>query len=90
MAENVTQIKSAITINVGVSVKIWKNIMCAKKIYFWNLATCSCENGKYVGSIIDDSVIMCDEIIKEAKNVPTKIVTTNNISVNLYILIPFY
>ena len=89
MAENVTQIKSGITINVGVSVKIWKN-MCAKKIYFWNLATCSCENGKYVGSIIDDSVIMCDEIIKEAKNVPTKIVTTNNISANLCILIPFY
>ena len=33
---------------------------------------------------------MCDEIIKEAKNVPTKIVTTNNISANLCILIPFY
>ena len=24
---------------------------------------CACENGKYLASIIDDSVIMCDEII---------------------------
>ena len=32
MEENVIQIKSGITINVHVSVKIWKN-MCAKKIF---------------------------------------------------------
>ena len=34
------------------------------KIYVWNLATCSCENGKYLASIVDNSVIMCDEIIE--------------------------
>ena len=33
-AKNVIQIKSGITINIDVSSKIWKNIMCAKKIIF--------------------------------------------------------
>ena len=28
--------------------------------YVCNPATCSCKNGKYFASIIDDSVIMCD------------------------------
>ena len=31
--ENVIQIKSGITINVGVSAKSQKNIMCVKKLY---------------------------------------------------------
>ena len=31
--------------------------------HFWNPATCSCKSGKYLASIIDNSVIMCDEII---------------------------
>ena len=39
-----------------------KNDIC-RKYYIWNPATCSCENAKYLASIIDDSVIMCDEII---------------------------
>ena len=29
----------------------------------WNSATCSCKNGKYLASIIDDSVVTCDETI---------------------------
>ena len=38
-----------------------------KKDYIWNHATC-CKNGKYLASIIDDSVITCDEILDaEAK-----------------------
>ena len=45
---------------------------------------CSRENGKYVGSIIGDSVIMCDEIIKETKTIPTKSTSTN-----FYILLAF-
>ena len=61
----------------------WKNDRCwyeckkgqlCKKNYFWNPATCSCVNGKYLPSTIDDSAITCDEIIgsydKEAKNIP--------------------
>ena len=34
MVENVIQIKSGIMINFSVSAKIWKDIMCAKKIIF--------------------------------------------------------
>ena len=41
--------------------------MGAKKNYIWNSATCSCENGKYLASIIDDSVITCDEVREETK-----------------------
>ena len=31
-----------------------------KKYYTWNPATCNCGNDKYLGSIIDNSVITCD------------------------------
>ena len=68
---NVIQIKSGITINVGAKVKIKKNIACAKNDYIWNPATCYCENGKYLTSIINNSVITCVEIMEEAKTVPT-------------------
>ena len=47
--------------------------------YIWNPATCSWENGKYIGSIIVDSVITCDEIIEETKTVPTKSISTKTI-----------
>ena len=30
----------------------------------WNPATYSCQTGRYVKSIIDDSMITCDEIIE--------------------------
>ena len=43
-----------------------KHHIC-KRDYIWNPATCNCENGKYLSSIIDDSVITCDEIIEETK-----------------------
>ena len=40
--------------------------------YIWNPATCSSKNGKYLASIIADSVITCDEIIdEETKTFPT-------------------
>ena len=43
-----------------------KHHICEKD-YIWNPA--ACENGKYLVSIIDDSVITCDEIIDaEAKS----------------------
>ena len=69
MVESVIQIKSQITINVNVSVKIKKYCLCED--YIWNPATCNCENGKYLASIIDDPVITCDEIIEETKAAPT-------------------
>ena len=62
MVENVTQIKSGLTINVGASAKIQKN-MCPKKDYSQNPTTYTCEHGKQLGNIIDDLVITCDEVI---------------------------
>ena len=35
--------------------------------YIWNLVRCGYENNKYLGSIIDDLVITCDETIEETK-----------------------
>ena len=39
-----------------------KRHVCEKD-YVRNPATSNCENGKYVASILDDTVIMCDEVI---------------------------
>ena len=63
--------------------KWWNNNKClceckkhyiCEKDYVWNPATCNCENGKNLGSIMDDSMIICDEFIKpydeEIKTVP--------------------
>ena len=36
-----------------------KNQVCEKE-HVWNPSTCTCENGKYLESIFDDSVITCD------------------------------
>ena len=50
----------------------WNNDKCRceckkhhirEKDYIWNPGTGSCKNGKYLASIIDNSVITCDEII---------------------------
>ena len=38
-----------------------KNV--CEKDYIWNPATCNCENGKYLANTIDDSVIVCVEVI---------------------------
>ena len=40
-----------------------ENIMCANETYICNPATYNGECDKYLKSIIDDSVITCDEII---------------------------
>ena len=65
--------------------------MCAKKNYIWNPTTCSCENGKYLANIIDDSVITCDEIIEDTKSIPTNFNEKTIIceAKNLYILLTF-
>ena len=60
--------------------------MC-KKIYSSNRAACICKNGTYLRSIIDNSVIMCDEI-NIVGNVSTT-VTSNmptNFKMDYYIL----
>ena len=40
-----------------------KNVVYVKKIVS-NHATCNCESGKHLANIMDDSAIMCDEIIE--------------------------
>ena len=40
-----------------------KRRVCVKD-FAWNLATCNCENGKYLAILMDDSAIMCDEIME--------------------------
>ena len=56
-----------------------KHRIC-KKDYVWNPATCNCENGKCLASIMDDSAIMCDE----SSDKETKIILTNfNKKINL-------
>ena len=63
IVENVTRMK------IGMQVKNPKKHRVCKNDYIWNPATCSCENGKYVGSIIDGSVIKYDKITEETKTV---------------------
>ena len=43
----------------------------------WNSAKCLCENGKYLASIIDNSVI-CDKIMETSKGILTKTVPTKS------------
>ena len=56
-----------------------KNCHVCQKDSIWNLATYSCQNGKYLASIMDDSKITCDGIVgpeaklndEETKSFPT-------------------
>ena len=75
----------------------WNNNKCwcecskhhiCKKDYVSNLSACICENGKYLASNMNDSVITCDEIIDvEATNFNKKNITCK--TQNVYILLAF-
>ena len=55
--------------------------MCAKKKkYIWSSNTCTCENGKYLGSIIGNSAIPHDKILEVTKRIPTKTLPSKAIS----------
>ena len=67
----------------GNSNQWWNNSKCwceckkhhiCEKDYVSNPATCNCENGKYLASIMDDSTIIFDEVREsydeEIKTVP--------------------
>ena len=41
-----------------------KKVQVREKDYVCNPATCNCENGKYLLSVMDDSVITCDGVIE--------------------------
>ena len=83
MVEDVIQIKSRIIKNANVSAKILKRRSYFRKDYVWNLTTYTYENGKYLESIIAESVTACDEIIEMTKTIPTKTVTTKTIPVKI-------
>ena len=66
--------------------------MYVKKDYLWNPGTCSCENGRYLASIMDDWVMTCDQIFEEeTKTVTTNFNEKNAIckTKNVYILLAF-
>ena len=52
-----------------------------KKDYSWDPSTCISKNSKYLKSIVDTSVIECDEIITVLNIVSTKL--TNTIATNV-------
>ena len=54
---------NVIQINGGITINVCEKHVCEKH-HVWNPATCNCENGKYLASIMDDSAITCDEIIE--------------------------
>ena len=60
MEENLIQINNGIMINVNLTLK--KRQLCEND-YAWNLATCNCENGKYLACFMNNSAIICDEVI---------------------------
>ena len=49
-----------------------KKCHVSEKDYIWNPSTWSCDNGKYLASIMDDSAIMYDKVL-ESYNIETKI-----------------
>ena len=66
---------------------VLKHHICEKE-HVCNPITCICENGKYLASAMDDSVIMCDEIIyAEETNFNEKYITCKK--QNFYILFAF-
>ena len=53
-----------------------KKILVCEKEYVWNPSTYICEERKYLASIMDDSAIICDEVIK-SYNEGIKAIPTN-------------
>ena len=50
------------------------------KSYIWNPATCICESGKYLQSIIDNSLIMCDEITNAVHSESANVISAVSIN----------
>ena len=73
----------------------WNNNKCrcqckkhiCEKDYIWNPSTCICENGKYLASIMDDSVITFDKAIEETVPISFNQKKATYKMQNLYILL---
>ena len=61
-----------------------KNYLKCKKDFSWNPSTSISENDKYLKSILDTSVITCNEILYVMDIVSTKMTNTiaTNVSIN--------
>ena len=66
------------------SVEIKKTIMCVKKIIFRIPLYVVTKNNKYIGSIIDYSVVTWDENIEKNKNCSHEKYFNKNLSKNMY------
>ena len=49
--------------------------MC-RKDYSWDPSACIWENGQYLESVTDDSVITCDEILNTTDDISTNVTST--------------
>ena len=64
---------------------IWvKKHHTSEKDYLCNPSACICKNGKYLASVMDDSVIPCDEVIESYNEKKQKLFQQN-----FYILLAF-
>ena len=61
--------------------------MMYRKDCIWNPAACSCQNSKYLATIIDDSVITCDKNYRNDKNRSNKNYCNKKYFKTLYILL---
>ena len=75
------QIKLGTEINIRVSVKIQEKYV-REKYYIWNPATWGYENDRHAESIIGNSVIICNDIIKTTKSTLAKTVPAKSIPIN--------
>ena len=82
IVKHAIQKKNGIIKDVYVNVKI---IVSAKKIIVGMIATCICENSKYLKSIADTSVTQCDKIVNVMDIVSKKTKKTNTIATNVTI-----
>ena len=58
----------------------FNNYQTFKKDYSWNPSPCNSENGKYLGSISDDSKSVCDEIINVTNSISTNVLDVVSIN----------
>ena len=62
-----------------------------QKSYVWNPSTCNGENGKYLASIMDNSMITCHEVIEPYEGEKNFNETKETCKMqNIYILITFF
>ena len=73
--------------------EIVKKYPICEKYYIWNPATCSRENGKYLASIIDNSVLRAMKLSKKRQKQVQQILMKKMQSVkqkNSIFYLPFY